>query len=53
VAIAFSRALVDAFPDRAVDIILERVARADNATADRLLRILAPLDIRTTCGQPC
>ncbi len=46
VAIAFSRALVDAFPDRAVDIILERVAQADNATADRLLGILAPLDIR-------
>jgi hypothetical protein len=46
VAVAFSRALVDAFPDRAVDIILERVAQADNATADRLLRILAPLDIR-------
>ena len=46
VAVAFSRALVDACPDRAVDIILERVAQADNATADRLLRILAPLDIR-------
>ena len=46
VAIAFSRALVDAFPDRAAGIILHRIAQADNATADRLLRILAPLDIR-------
>jgi hypothetical protein len=45
VAIAFSRALVDAFPEDAAGIILDRAAQADSATADRLLGTLAPLDI--------
>jgi hypothetical protein len=46
VAIAFSRALVDAFPEQATGIILERAAKADNATADRLIRSLASLDMQ-------
>ena len=51
VAIAFSRALVDACPGEATGIILERAAQADNATADRLIRLLASLDIRPHIAQ--
>ena len=45
VAGAFSRLLVDSFPERAMDIILERVKEADNATTDRLLGMISSLDL--------
>jgi hypothetical protein len=45
VATAFSRLLVESFPEQAAESILQRIATADNATTDRLLGILRPLDL--------
>ena len=45
VSIAFARALVESFPDRAASIILERSTGADNAAVDRYLKLLGALDI--------
>lgn len=45
VAIAFARALIDAFPEQAPKIILQRTRQADYATADRLLGMLGQLDM--------
>ncbi len=41
VSVAFSRLLVDSFPDKAVDLILEQVSTKDTPTIDRMLRLLA------------
>jgi len=51
VAVAFSRLLVDSFPGRAVAIVLERADAADNATTDRLLKMISPLDLSTAVQQ--
>ena len=45
VALAFARILAASFPEKAVDIILQRAGHMDNATADSILNILAPLDV--------
>ena len=45
VSIAFSRVLVESFPDKAASIILQRSSGEDNATADRYLKLLGRLDI--------
>jgi hypothetical protein len=45
VSIAFARVLAESFPDKAAGIILERSSGEDNATADRYLKLLGPLDI--------
>ena len=45
VAGAFSRLLVDSFPEQAVAIVLGRVKEADNATTDRLLAMISSLDL--------
>jgi len=45
VAGAFSRLLVNSFPEQAADIILERIEKTDNATTDRLLGMLSSLDL--------
>jgi hypothetical protein len=51
VAVAFFRLLVDSFPERAVDIVLSRFETADNATIDRLLKMIASLDLSTCIKQ--
>jgi hypothetical protein len=45
VALAFASALATAYPDRATQLILQRTAGMDNASADRFLKILAPLEL--------
>ena len=45
VSIAFSRVLVESFPDKAAGIILQRSTGADNTAADRYLKLLGTLDI--------
>jgi len=45
VAVAFARILAGSFPEQAVGGILKRAGSMDNATADRVLNILAPLDL--------
>jgi len=45
IALAFARVLVASFPERAVEIILQRVRDMDNASTDRLLKLLAGLDL--------
>jgi hypothetical protein len=45
IAVAFARILIGSFPGKAVEIILKRAGSMDNATADRMLNMLAPLDI--------
>jgi hypothetical protein len=45
VALAFARILTASFPDRAVEIILQRAADMDNATTDRFMRLLATLEL--------
>jgi hypothetical protein len=50
VSIAFARALVKSFPDRATSIILQRLTGADNAAADRYLKLLGSLDTSTHAG---
>lgn len=45
VSIAFSRVLAGSFPDKASGIILERLGGEDNATADRYLKLLGPLEV--------
>ena len=42
---AFSRLLVDSFPERAVGIILDRVKSTDVAITDHLLGMIASLDL--------
>ena len=51
VAIAFSRVLVDSFPDKAADNILKRIEKAENATSYRFLRLLAPLELSLNTQQ--
>jgi len=51
VAEAFSRLLVDSFPERAVDIVLSRVEAADNATTDRLIKMIDSLDLSACIDQ--
>lgn len=45
VAGAYSRLLVDSFPERTVGIVLDRIELADNATTDRLLGMISSLDL--------
>jgi hypothetical protein len=45
VALAFARVLAASFPERAVEIITQRAADMDNATTDRFMRLLAPLEL--------
>ena len=45
VALAFAKILAASFPDQAVEIILRRAADMDNATIDRFMRLLAPLEL--------
>jgi AAA family ATP:ADP antiporter len=45
VALAFARILASSFPEKAVDIILQRIDTMDNATTDSILNILTPLDV--------
>ena len=45
VSLAFARVLTASFPERAVEIILQRARSADNADIDRFLKMLAGLDI--------
>ena len=51
IAIAFAKILAAAFPEKAVEIILQRAASMDNATADRILGLLAPLDVSASAGE--
>jgi len=51
VVVAFSRLLVDSFPERAVDVVLERVGTADNATTDRLLKMISSLELSASTGR--
>jgi HEAT repeat protein len=44
VSVAFSRLLVDSFPDKAVDLILKEIGKKDIPTIDRMLRNLDSLD---------
>ncbi len=41
VSVAFSRLLVDSFPDKAVDLILDNIGKKDIPTIDRMLRLLS------------
>lgn len=45
VALAFANMLASSFPDRAVELILQRAANTENATAERFVKILATLDL--------
>jgi hypothetical protein len=45
VALAFARILAASFPDRAVEIILQRAADMDNATTDRFMKLLDKLQL--------
>jgi len=45
VAVAFAKILAGSFPEQAVEIILKRASSMDNTTADRILNVLAPLDL--------
>jgi predicted Fe-Mo cluster-binding NifX family protein len=45
VVVAFARILVGSFPDKAAEIILKRASSMDNATADRILSMLARLEL--------
>lgn len=45
VAIAFARLLAGSFPEQAAEPILARIDSADSATANRLLGLLAELDL--------
>jgi hypothetical protein len=45
VAVAFAKILAGSFPEQAVEIILKRAGSMDNTTADRILNVLAPLDL--------
>jgi len=47
VSIVFARVLAESFPDKAASLILERLAKEDNATADRYLKLLDTLDLST------
>ena len=51
IAIAFTKILAASFPEKAVEIILQRAARMDNATADRMLNVLSPLDVSASAGE--
>ncbi|HAJ92021.1 MAG TPA: hypothetical protein DCO71_05305 [Gammaproteobacteria bacterium] len=45
VAVAFARILAGSFPEKAVEAILKRASSMENATADRILNMLAPLEL--------
>ena len=45
VSLAFAKILVGSFPEKAAGIILERAGKMETATADRVLNLLAPLDL--------
>ena len=47
VSIVFARVLAESFPEKAASRILERLAKEDNATTDRYLKLLGTLDIST------
>ncbi|MEN8107068.1 MAG: MFS transporter [Pseudomonadota bacterium] len=47
VAVAFSRLLVESFPQDAAVPIIARAGTADTATADRLLKLLSSTDLTT------
>ena len=51
VSLAFAKALVTSFPEKAPEIIIQHIRDKDSATKNRLLVLLEPLDITPCAGE--